>query len=44
MITLSQNVFIAVNSHTRYIWVVNVITDSNTCLLSVSGVSRFIPL
>ena len=29
---------IAVNSHTHYIWIVNVITDSNTCLLSVSGV------
>ena len=33
MITLYQNVLIAVNSHGCYIWIVNDITDSNICFL-----------
>ena len=30
-------VYVAVNSHACYIWIVNDITDYNTCLFSVSG-------
>ena len=30
-------VCVAVNSHGCYIWIVNDITDSDTCLFSVSG-------
>ena len=34
-------VSVAVNSHACYIWIVNDITDSNTCLFSVAGFFLF---
>ena len=34
-------VCVAVNSHACYIWIVNDITDSNTCFFSVAGFFLF---